>query len=278
MRKSHEFLSAGISILKTFTPIVVIVSLLVILKPEAHAVPSYSRQTGLPCATCHFAPPELTPFGRKFKLDGYVFTTKPQITDGKDSDKDKTKKDHNSTLSLLEAFPLSVIFDTSFTNTTSPQPGPQNGNFQFPQDVSLFLAGAWGSHVGSFAQVTYTPKGDHFSWDNTDVRYANKEHELFGKSLTYGVTFNKNPTVEDLWNSAPAWGFRFTASNVSPTPAAKAVINGALGQDVAGLGGYGMWNEHLYVGATVYRSQHIGGAPPNDGAGSVGNICGFAPY
>src|SRR6202140_1991187 len=105
MRKSHEFLRAGITILKTFTPIVVIVSLLVILKPEAHAVPSYSRQTGLPCATCHFAPPELTPFGRKFKLDGYVFTTKPEVTDD--------KKGHNAALAILEAFPLSVIFDAS---------------------------------------------------------------------------------------------------------------------------------------------------------------------
>src|SRR6202790_5133805 len=157
MRKSHEFLSAGITILKTFTPIVVIVSLLVILKPEAHAVPSYSRQTGLPCATCHFAPPELTPFGRKFKLDGYVFTTKPEVTD--------EKKDHNVALHLLEVFPLSVVFDTSFTNTNSPQPATQNGNFQFPQDASLFLAGAWGSHVGSFVQVTYTARDDHFTWD-----------------------------------------------------------------------------------------------------------------
>lgn len=43
---------------------------IVLSQPEAHAVPSYSRQTGLSCATCHFAPPELTPFGRKFKLGG----------------------------------------------------------------------------------------------------------------------------------------------------------------------------------------------------------------
>jgi hypothetical protein len=271
MRNSKVVFPAGSAyLIKVLGPILVIASLLVILKPEAKAVPSYSRQTGLPCATCHFAPPELTPFGRKFKLDGYVFTTKPEVTD--------EKKDHNAALHLLEVFPLSVVFDISYTATKSPQPATQNGNFQFPQDVSLFLAGAWGSHVGSFAQVTYTAQGNHFSWDNTDVRYANKEHELFGKSLTYGVTFNNNPTVEDLWNSTPAWGFPFTASNVSPTPAAKAIINGALGQDVAGLGGYSMWNEHLYVGGTVYRSQHLQGPEPNPGTGFGFNIRGFAPY
>src|SRR3984893_797377 len=258
------------SLIKILGPTIVTVWLLIVFKPEAHAVPSYSRQTGLPCATCHYAPPELTPFGRKFKLEGYTFTTKAEVSD--------EKKDHNAALKLLEAFPLSVVFDTSYTATKSPQPATQNGNFQFPQDVSLFLAGAWGSHVGSFAQVTYTAQGNHFSWDNTDVRYANKEHELFGKSLVYGVTFNNNPTVEDLWNSTPAWGFPFTASNVSPTPAAKAIINGALGQDVAGLGGYSMWNDHLYVGATVYRSQHLGGPQPNPGTGFPFNIRGFAPY
>ena len=63
-----------------------------------------------------------------------------------------------------------------------------------------------------------------------------------------------------------------------PPPTAKAIINGALGQDVAGIGGYTMWNDHLYVGGTVYRSQHIGGAQPNPGTGSAFNIRGFAPY
>jgi hypothetical protein len=271
MRNSKAVVPSGNAILmKAVGPMLVIAWLLIVSKPEARAVPSYSRQTGLPCATCHYAPPELTAFGRKFKLEGYTFTTKAEVSD--------EKKDHNAALKLLEAFPLSVVFDTSFTATKSPQPATQNGNFQFPQDVSLFLAGAWGSHVGSFAQVTYTAQGNHFSWDNTDVRYANKDHEILGKPLTWGITFNNNPTVEDLWNSTPAWGFPFTASNVSPTPLAKAIINGALGQDVAGLGGYTMWNDHLYVGGTIYRSQHLQGAQPNPGTGSAFNIRGVAPY
>ena len=36
--------------------------------PQAHAVPSFARQTGLPCSACHYTFPELTPFGRQFKL------------------------------------------------------------------------------------------------------------------------------------------------------------------------------------------------------------------
>src|SRR5579862_7520723 len=40
----------------------------------AAALPSYARQTGQECAACHNGFPELTPYGRLFKLNGYTFT------------------------------------------------------------------------------------------------------------------------------------------------------------------------------------------------------------
>ena len=40
----------------------------------ARALPSYARQTGQECAACHNGFPELTPYGRLFKLNGYTFT------------------------------------------------------------------------------------------------------------------------------------------------------------------------------------------------------------
>src|SRR6201987_5368356 len=39
----------------------------------ARALPSYARQTGQECAACHNGFPELTPYGRLFKLNGYTF-------------------------------------------------------------------------------------------------------------------------------------------------------------------------------------------------------------
>ena len=44
--------------------------------PEASAVPSYARQTGFPCKSCHIMPPELTALGRAFKLNGYTMAGK----------------------------------------------------------------------------------------------------------------------------------------------------------------------------------------------------------
>jgi hypothetical protein len=239
--------------------------------PRALAVPSYARQTGLACSGCHYNPPELNPAGRRFKLLAYVDRgdqTKTVTSEG--------KKTHAG-LDLLASLPLSVMLETSFTSTNSPVPATQNGSFQLPQDISLFLAGAWTSNVGSFLQVTYETQSDHFTSDNTDIRYANKT-KMSGKELVYGLDLNNNPTVEDLWNSTPAWGFPWIASNVAPTPTATPIINGALAQDVAGIGGYAMWDSHLYVNMEIYRSQHVGGPQPNAGVGYTHNIVGVAPY
>ena len=259
--------------LLALVPVLCIVFLATLNPPNVRAVPSYARQTGLPCSGCHYTPPELNPAGRKFKLLGYV-----------DRDKEKAgaqlqddAKPHHAALDLLSSLPLSAMFETSLTSTKTPQPGTQNGTFEFPQDMSLFLSGAWSTHVGSFAQITYHTKDDHFSIDNTDIRYANKRN-VGGKELVYGLTFNNNPGVEDLWNSTPAWGYPWIAPDSAPSPTAAPIISGPLAQDVAGIGGYMMWDNHLYAVGTVYRSDHVAGPQPSPGTGYAFNIRGTAPY
>src|SRR5712692_5549394 len=44
--------------------------------PEARAVPSFARQTGMPCDACHSGGfyPELNNFGRMFKMNGYIWS------------------------------------------------------------------------------------------------------------------------------------------------------------------------------------------------------------
>ena len=240
------------------------------LVPRAMALPSYARQTGLPCGGCHTTPPELNPAGRLFKLLAYTDRAENKsITAAPDT--------RRAPLNMLESLPLSVFFETSMTGTKVPQQGTQNWNFEFPQDVSLFLAGAWASHIGSFLQITYDPKGDHFSIDNTDIRYA-KKAKVGDKELDYGLTLNNNPTLEDLWNSTPAWGYPFVNNDAAPSPTAAPIINGLLAGDVAGLGGYAMWDQHVYFAATAYRSDHIGDNQPTTGQNSSYTIQGVAPY
>ncbi len=242
---------------------------LVSVPRSADAVPSFSRQTGFACNSCHTNPPELTPLGRTFKLNGYTMQGLKAIT--APSDKNK------SSLSLLSVLPLSAQIEISDTGLNKKEPATQNWNFSVPQDASIFLTGSYASHLGGFVQVTYDAQADHFSWDNTDVRYANNR-QFHGKSLVYGVDINNNPTVEDLWNSTPAWGFPWNASASAPGPTAAALIDGGLAADVAGVGGYAMFDDHLYLAGTVYGSSHLGNSLPNTGAGFQFNIQGAAPY
>ncbi len=113
--------------------------------------------------------------------------------------------------------PLSVQAIASFTHTGADQDTAgsapyikANNNVEF-QTASLFYGGAVTDHIGVFAQATYTAQGfgppaaHLFSWDNLDIRYANTTN-IAGMPVVYGITVNNNPTVQDPWNSTPAWG------------------------------------------------------------------------
>jgi hypothetical protein len=245
---------------------VVLLGLIASLSPNTQAVPSFSRQTGLKCSVCHSNPPELTAFGRKFKLEGYTLT---------DNKADTTIEDKN--LKINRYFPISVMLLLSDSATDKAVPGTQNSNAGFPQQLSLFLAGEIAPHLGGMVQGTYDHQSDHFTLDNTDIRYA-KHTTLGSKDLLYGLTLNNNPAVEDVWNSTPAWGYPWISSESVPSPSAAPLIDGGLAQDVAGVGAYTMWNDHLYAGVTVYRSEHAGGPQPLNGTGFGINIHGVAPY
>jgi hypothetical protein len=252
--------------MRTIARLAAVLSLILGLE-HAYAVASFARQTGLSCNVCHSNPPELTAFGRNFKLKGYV------LTDTAARDKVGNTKD----LLLSKYIPLSAMILISDTAFEANQPASQNNAAGFPQQLSIFLAGGFASHFGGLAQVTYTHTDDHFGIDNTDLRYAN-QRKLAGKDWWYGITLNNNPTVEDVWNSTPAWGFPWISTSSGVDPIASPLINGGLGQDVAGVGGYSMWNNHLYTDVTVYRSEHAGAATPVTGTGQAFNISGVAPY
>jgi hypothetical protein len=242
-------------------------TLYVAISTPSHAVPSYARQTGMTCAACHTVFPELTPFGREFKLNGYVLDNIKQVT-GIDTSA-------NQTLALNSIPPLSVMAQISYTHTGQAVPDSavsgalaKNGDVLFPQQLSFFYAGKIANELGAFIQLTYDGAADHFGIDNTDIRYAH--HLAFGgasgddHSLILGVTLNNNPTVQDPWNSTPAWGFPYSGSSTAPGPIAATKIDGGLAQSVAGLGVYAWFDGHFYAELSGYTSAIVGGAHPLD--------------
>jgi len=244
------------------------------------AVPSFARQTGMACAACHTVFPELTPFGREFKLNGYVLDNIKQITG--------INIDSRETLSLNSIPPLSAMVQVSYTHTgkalpDSALPGAlaKDGEVLFPDQASLFYAGKIAGELGAFVQLTYDGAADHFGIDNTDIRYAH--HLSFGgtdannHSMILGVTLNNNPTVQDVWNTTPAWGFPFASSGVAPGPIAATQIDGTLAQSVAGLGVYTWIDDHFYAELSAYTAAIVGGTHPLDSTQS--NVShGLSPY
>ncbi len=229
-------------------------------------LPSFSRQTGLACSACHYQFLALTPFGREFKLKGYTLTSQQLI-----QEKDSTKGAETLKLSPLPL--VAAMLQASVTHTSDAQPGVQNDNAELPQQLSLFLAGGITSKIGIFSQLTYGGADGSFGMDNIDLRFANKAKLGSESEVIYGVTLNNNPTVQDLWNTTPAWGFPFAASAVAPGGLASPAIDGALAQQSLGLGAYAMFAGTVYAELSGYRSAQQGRSLADSFA-----IKGVAPY
>ncbi|MDP4176361.1 MAG: hypothetical protein Q8933_20435, partial [Bacteroidota bacterium] len=247
---------------------VTIIIVLLIDLNNTYAIPSFARQTNLACNACHTIFPELTAFGRQFKRMGYSLVGVGSIQAAPDSE--------TVIMSLPSSPPVSGMIMTSYSYTNKELPGTQNGNFSFPQQLSLFLAGSLTPKIGGFFQITYDQQSGTIGMDNAELRYANQT-ELFSEGFVYGIDINNNPTVQDLWNSLPAWRFPFAASATSPSPAAATLIEGGLAQKVLGLGIYGLWNDLLYAEVTMYKSAIQGGHNPPDSSSS-GVLKSLAPY
>ncbi len=243
-----------------------------LLTPEVtRSVPSFARQTELACSNCHTVFPELTPFGRLFKLQGYTLSSEEAI-EVKDSSE-------NVSLRLPKIPPFSAMAQTSYTQLGKTQPGTQNSNVSFPQQFSFFFAGEISNEVGGFVQVTFDDQSSAFDMDFMDFRYSHHT-TLADRALILGLTLNNTPTVQDVWNSTTAWGFPYISSNVAPTPAATPLIAGglgSLGSSVAGLGGYALYNNLLYTEFTVYRTTLNSTAHPPD-TNSTYIMKSVAPY
>lgn len=230
---------------------------------SARAVPAFAGQTGQPCSACHVGSfgPELTPFGRMFKISGY------------------TLQGGSGTLAHL---PISAFIQSSFTSTAKGQGGPAapdfaaNNNLALDQ-VSLFVAGRATDYAGGFIQATYDGVEHGFNLDNTDLRLTVQE-SLLHHDVQLGLSLNNGPMVQDPYNTTYAWNFPFNASQLAPAPAASTVLGGPLLGNTLGLTAYGWVDQALYVEAGLYDTQAPGLLSRLGEAYGPGSLAGPAPY
>ena len=281
----------------------------------AEALPSYARQTGQPCGTCHTDFPGLTPYGRRFKIGGYTagggpyrttlfsdwrtdkkdalaaFAKKMKPNAGSQSDRATNGQQGTSDTWVPPIAMMAIVGYTHTQVSQDPTGSPYKANDNVvASPISVFYGGAITEHIGAFAQLTYNgaPFGMpdptdpyatfQWSWDNTDIRYANTGR-LGNMDVVYGITANNSPTVQDPWNTTPAWGFPYAGSNVAPGPAAATLIDGTYAQYVGGAGAYAYIDDLVYLELSGYRTLDFK-TLPKLGVDPFGAapIEGVAPY
>jgi len=233
---------------------------MLMVSANAWSLPSFAQQTGLPCASCHSIAfgPALTAYGRAFKLNGYAWGA------------------------AEHSLPISLMTVAGYTETARSvsDAGPHFDSNDNPavNEVTAFYAGRITEHAGGFVEASYSGVERNTAWGAFDVRYAH-DLTLGDTKIVAGLSINNNPTVTDLWNSTPVWGFPATGSELAPTPEALPILFDGISERVMGPTLYAMIDDHLYLEAGAYHSLS------DRGLRTVGlksednlNMDGAAPY
>ena len=253
----------------------------------ADAVPSFARQTGYYCSTCHTAQPELTPFGRQFKLNGYTQggTRCGDIRKiSGNSMSDPEWSGANLSMWMLPSF--NELREGSACFPASLPYLPANNILDF-SDASVFFNGQLYCNLGIFSQFSYSSTGSpqgtgQIFWDNTELRYSrqiqgSRKRRRLGcyrqqqprACRTSGIPFLHGP-----FPGCPRHSVQFLPD------APGTMIEGQFAQRSYSAGAYVWVNNMFYAELSGYRAydwnmQQATGFSPIDGQA---RIDGVAPY
>jgi len=229
----------------------------------AHAVPSFAAQTGQACQMCHIGAlgPQLTPYGRNFKMKGYTLT---------------------GGTGLASQVHLALWVQSGFTYTDKALPQDAAPHYNTNdnagvQAISLFYSGRISDNVGVFLQATYDNVAKALAQDNSDVRIIG-DGEIFGKDVDYGVSIDNAPGWSDPYNSNYLWGYPYITSFLAVGPNAAPVLAGAEQDNSIGVVGYAWYDQHIYVDLGGYETQAPGIMRRLGEAYGAGSATGIEPY
>ena len=222
---------------------------------DAQALPLFARQTGQNCVSCHAGGqfPELTPYGRMFKLTGYTIGERVAVP-----------------LAVMGQVLYAKVKDTS--KSDDPAVDFQKNGSPLFGGGSILFGGKITDNIGAFVQWSYDNYAGQSvdgrfqgkpSIDNVDIRYADRFIDA-NRDLIVGLSVNNNPSVSDPWNTAAAWmqyvpdtgltSHRFSDSK-TPFPA-NAITNDP--GNVAGISAYAYLNKRVYAELGFYQTANKG--------------------
>jgi len=109
--------------------------------PEASAIPAFARQTGLACSSCHYQHyPVLSTTGQEFKVGAYTQLSAKGKFKGED-------------LSIPDTLNAAILLKARYQKSNGPVAatdvngqGTNNGQWQIPDELSLFFGGRIGDN------------------------------------------------------------------------------------------------------------------------------------
>jgi hypothetical protein len=217
--------------------------ILAALAPDASALPSFARQTGQRCAACHVGGdwPQLTPWGRFFKLSAYTAGEAAVTRDG-------------WKYSPVGAFGQAGVTWAAAKDNAQGQPVIEPTNSFRAEQVVGYLGTKVADFAGVFFEYQY---GNNFpGWTGgTGVFDARAVHFFRpgGHELLVGLDVNNGPSNQDVWNTVPAWGYPFYGSPIAPGAPAGTMLSTVIGQS-AGIGAYALLDRQWYLEVSAYRA------------------------
>jgi hypothetical protein len=229
---------------RAIAPAILSIAFVGVSMRPARAVPAFAAQTGQPCQMCHIGAlgPQLTPYGRNFKIKGYTLT---------------------GGTGIMSKVHLAAWLQTEFSSYQKKLPPDgvtpdfSDNNNLFINAASVFYAGRVTDNIGVFLQGTYDNVAKVFAQDNSEVRVVGSGTAA-GHSVDYGVSFNNAPGWSDPYNSNYLWGYPFISNGIAPAPNASPILAGAVQDNSLGAVGYAWIDQHIYVDLGGYESQPTG--------------------
>ena len=219
-----------------------LIAVVSVLMPSARALPSFARQTGQRCAACHVGGnwPQLTPWGRFFKLSGYAAGKSMIDREG------------------FNYLPIGILGQVGLT--WAKQPNDAQGNEVVSSNgvpQAYGFTGQIGTKITDFAGIFYEygVNNQFPGWKGgsgpIDVRAVHIFHPG-NHELLVGADSNNGPGLQDVWNSIPTWTFPFYGSPQAPGAPGSPVFPSLEGQS-GSIGGYGLLDRQLYFEVSMYR-------------------------
>lgn len=231
----------------------------------AYAIPSFARQTGVSCAACHTVFPQLTAFGRQFKLRGY--TLGAALED----------KSFPYNLPLAAGLQVANTAVKDRSNGSDPEEDFPQANKTIVQQFALYYGGKVAGKVGAALQYNWDGIEKQWRAEMADIRYADST-SVKDRDLIYGVSVANSPTVQDIWNTSPMWSFPHV-ENAGITPMNTSLLDMTLDNQVGGVAVYGFYDSQFYGEVGFFRNGRRGIFKPlNSGTELTTAIDGYAPH